>query len=244
MCAKKIKISESELKYYSPRSRKHEPRQIKFRILVVCEGTKTEKFYFESIEKEYKQKILYELDTHGEGVNTVQVVDKAIELAAKDDYDAVWAVFDKDDFEADKFNAAILKAANHNIGCAWSNESFELWYLYHFKNITTPLKRTDNIRRFEKAVNESKKYQKEHPKQKYSYGKGDKDTYKNILLKYGSQESAIMWAEVQSRSFNDEKYADHNPCTMVFKLVKQLIGADKEFNNLVKKKVDSKSHLS
>lgn len=238
MCAKKIKISESELKNYSPKSRKHKPRQIRFRILVVCEGTKTEKNYFKSIEKEYKQKILYELVAHGEGVNTVQVVDKAIELAAKNDYDAVWAVFDKDDFESDKFNAAIIKAAAHSIGCAWSNESFELWYLYHFKNITTPLRRTEIIRCFEKAVNDSNEYQKDHPKQKYSYGKGDTDTYKNILLKYGSQESAIKWAEVQSRSFNDERYADHNPCTMVFKLVKQLIGIDKDFNKLVKKKVE------
>ena len=50
------------------------------------------------------------------------------------------------------------------------------------------------------------------------------------MTSYGSQENAIKWAENQSKKFPDNDYANHNPCTMVFKLVKQLIGQDKEFN--------------
>lgn len=50
------------------------------------------------------------------------------------------------------------------------------------------------------------------------------------MTSYGSQENAIKWAENQSKKFSDNDYANHNPCTMVFKLVKQLIGQDKKFN--------------
>lgn len=50
------------------------------------------------------------------------------------------------------------------------------------------------------------------------------------MTSYGSQENAILRAETQSRKFSNNDYANHNPCTMVFKLVKQLIGQDKKFN--------------
>lgn len=74
------------------------------------------------------------MDVDGAGANTKQVVEKAIELRDKATipYDRVWAVFDKDSFPDVKFNGAIQKAISNGIDVAWSNEAFELWYLYHF----------------------------------------------------------------------------------------------------------------
>ena len=50
------------------------------------------------------------------------------------------------------------KAENNNINVAWSNEAFELWYLYHFHNRTTQMSRNDykkaisiRLEEFEKA---------------------------------------------------------------------------------------------
>ena len=77
--------------------------------------------------------LVYEIKSEGGRINTVDVVNLAIQLRDKakkegNPYDSVWAVFDKDSFPDDKFNQAIKKAEANGIGCAWSNEAFELWY--------------------------------------------------------------------------------------------------------------------
>ena len=51
-----------------------------------------------------------------------------------------------------------------------------------------------------------------------------------MLDKYGSVDNAIRWAKDLSSSINDEKYANHNPQTMVFKLVEELTGKAEELN--------------
>ena len=204
--------------------------------MIVCEGIATEPNYFRSIGGKYGAGMVYELTIQGEGANTVQVVDKAIELQAKASpkYDSAWAVFDKDSFSDNSFNTAIRKAKNNGIECAWSNEAFELWYLYHFHNRVTAISRTEYKKSISDAVNKSEHYQERKP---YQYEKNAKDTL-DILQKYGSQDNAIKWAEAQSQTFTDTKYAKHNPCTMVFRLVRQLIGGDEVFNNLIKEKIE------
>lgn len=237
MSAKRITIDSKLLRQYSSRSKKRAPKKIRYRILIVCEGIATEPNYFRSIERKYGAGLVYELTIQGEGANTVQVVDKAIELQAKASpkYDSVWAVFDKDSFTDNSFNAAIRKAKSNGIECAWSNEAFELWYLYHFHNRVTAMSRTEYKKSISDAVNRSEQYRE---RKTYQYEKNATDTL-DILQKYGSQDNAIKWAEAQSLTFTDTKFAKHNPCTMVFKLVRQLIGEDEAFNKLVKEKIES-----
>lgn len=239
MSTKRIAIDSKILRQYSARSRKRAPKRIRCRILIVCEGIATEPNYFRSIGQKYGAGMVYELTIQGEGANTVQVVDKAIELQAKASpkYDSVWAVFDKDSFSDNSFNAAIRKAKSNSIDCAWSNEAFELWYLYHFHNRVTAMSQTEYKKSISDAVNKSVHFRGRKP---YLYEKNATDTL-DVLLKYGSQDNAIKWAEAQSQSFTDKKYAKHNPCTMVFKLVQQLIGEDEAFNKIVKEKVESVS---
>lgn len=237
MSAKRLTIDPQLIRQYSSKSRKRTPKKIRYRILIVCEGIATEPNYFRSIGRKYGAGMVYELTIQGEGANTVQVVDKAIELQAKASpkYDSVWAVFDKDSFSDNSFNTAIRKAKSNGIDCAWSNEAFELWYLYHFHNRVTAMSRTEYKKSISDAVNKSEHYQERKP---YQYEKNAKDTL-DILQKYGSQDNAIKWAEAQSQTFTDTKYARHNPCTMVFRLVRQLIGGDDAFNKLVKEKIES-----
>lgn len=47
-------------------------------------------------------------------------------------YDEIWCVFDKDSFSNEQFNRAIEMGGKKGIGCAYSHESFELWFLLHF----------------------------------------------------------------------------------------------------------------
>lgn len=240
MGIRKKRLNEQERKRFAQHKVKRTPRQVTCRILIVCEGTKTEPNYFRAFNKKSHQSVVYDLEIHGEGVNTRQVLDKAIELREKNPntFDSVWAVFDKDDFSDQDFNAAIQKAEANHVNCAWSNESFELWYLYHFKNITTSIPREEFYQRISSAVNESPLYKK---KKVYSYKKGDPENF-NIMNTYGSESDAIRWAEAKSQSYDDHRYAQHNPCTMVFKLVRQLEGFDDELNTLVVAKMNNECY--
>lgn len=212
-------------------------RTIPCRILIVCEGEKTEPNYFKAFDKSRSGVIWYDIEIHGEGKNTIDVVDRAIELrrAARIDYDSVWAVFDRDSFSADRFNSAIIKARGNDIDCAWSNEAFELWYLLHFHNRVTAMERNEYKKAISKAVNNSPK--NKNKKKDYKYAKNATDNHRTIN-EYGSQEDAIRWAETCHKEYEDEKYDAHNPCTTVYKLVLQLIGKDENFIKKVVKKID------
>jgi hypothetical protein len=58
------------------------------------------------------------------------------------------------------------------------------------------------------------------------------------MTTYGSMEDAICFSEAKSRDYTDQRYATHNPCTMVFKLVRQLIGGDEELNIELTNKIE------
>lgn len=175
MPANRIKLEPAIERRYARKAQRRKSRQIVCKILIVCEGTKTEPNYFEAFKTFNGGTIVYDIDVRELGQNTTDVVDKAIELKSKGDYDRVWAVFDKDSFSANKFNGAIIKAQNNGIGCAWSNEAME---------------------------------------------------------------DAVRFAEAKSREYTDQRYAAHNPCTMVFKLVWQLTGRDGELNLELKNKIE------
>ena len=64
------------------------------------------------------------------------------------------------------------------------------------------------------------------------------DNYEN-MRKYGSEHKANRWAEEKSKEYSDNRFATHNPCTMVFKLVRQLNGKDDELIQWLKEKVDA-----
>ncbi len=234
MPANRIKLEPALERRYARQAQRRKTRTIVCKILIVCEGTKTEPNYFEAFKRLNHGTTVYDIEVKGLGANTTSVVDKAIDLKSKGNYDRVWAVFDKDSFSDDKFNRAIIKAEKNGICCAWSNEAFELWYLYHFVNRTTGMSRTEYQTAISKAVNSSTKYKL---KTAYEYKKPDKNHFE-IMTRYGSMDNAIKFAEAQSQTYTDQRYATHNPCTMVFKLVRQLIGQDAELNVEIKNKIE------
>lgn len=51
------------------------------------------------------------------------------------------------------------------------------------------------------------------------------------MTTYGSMDSAIRYAEAKHLEYaSDTRYADHNPCTTIYRLVRQLLGKDEELN--------------
>ena len=106
------------------------------------------------------------------------------------------------------------------------NEAFELWYLYHFQNVITGVSRKDYEEKISTAVNASPKYKL---KKKYRYAKKDPNNYK-IMTTYGSMESALRYAEAKHLEYADSRYANQNPCTTIYQLVRQLLGRDEKLN--------------
>jgi hypothetical protein len=96
-------------------------------ILIVCEGKNTEPSYFSQFRLSTAT-----IEPIGEGYNTISLVNRAAELAKEKDYEQVWCVFDKDNFDINDFNNAIVTAEAQNFGVAYSNQAFEYWIILHF----------------------------------------------------------------------------------------------------------------
>jgi len=102
---------------------------VKPSILIVCEGENTEPSYFNQFRITSAK-----VKSVGEGYNTVSLVNRALALSQQENYDQVWCVFDKDDFNDNDFNSAIQIAVANNFGIAYSNQSFEYWLILHFND--------------------------------------------------------------------------------------------------------------
>ncbi|MCX2735679.1 hypothetical protein CHR37_07450 [Bacillus velezensis] len=175
-------------------------------ILIVCEGEKTEPLYFESFG-------LTNVHIHGAGGDPLTVVKTAIDIRKtekKDNiyYNQTWCVFDRDSFSADRFNGALGKAQANKIDVAYSNESFELWFLLHFEYLNVGLSRDDYGAKLSKYI--GKKYEK------------CEANMFSILRKLGNQKEAIKRADkLLSYHTHNDPY-NNNPSTTVHNLIKEL----------------------
>lgn len=117
MAAKKIKIDNASFKF-KKQTQRREQKVIRCSVLIVCEGTKTEPNYFDAFAHKQQGIIVYDIEVKGLGRGTKDVVEKAIALKNKNNYDRVWAVFDKDEFPAKDFNEAIALGNKNGIEVA------------------------------------------------------------------------------------------------------------------------------
>lgn len=184
-------------------------KETRKRILIVCEGEKTEHNYFESFRQRGD---LVKVYVHGEGKNTISLVAQADTLIKeyKDKHepiDETWCVFDRDSFSADQFNGAIEKCRQKKYHAVYSNEAFEIWYLLHFEKHDTAYSR----KQYEKMLSE---------RLGEPYKKNSKDMYAKLIDK---QNTAIKNAK-SLREFYGEKHNPclDNPCTLVYQLVEAL----------------------
>lgn len=186
--------------------------------LIVCEGEKTEPIYFEYFQKRLPKNIIKTIEVKGEGDNTINIIKKCIELNEErkqnkilPNYDRVWAVFDKDDFPDKNFNRAVSLANEKNILTAYSNQSFELWYVLHFQYLLSCIDRKDYINILTDQIG-------------FKYEKNDEKVVK-ILFEKGNVRQAIKWAKEL-----DEYHIENNtspskscPLTKVYELVEELL---------------------
>lgn len=125
-----------------------QPRQ---KILIVCEGSKTEKIYFTAIRRELRLTATAIEVVGGDEAGTApkSIVEhaKALNSAAKrrrEPFASTWCVFDRDDHL--RIEEAFQQAEGNGYNIAFSNPCFELWYLLHFQDQGAEIHR-DNVAR-------------------------------------------------------------------------------------------------
>jgi hypothetical protein len=191
-------------------------RQIRQRILILCEGTETEPNYFNSLRADKlrnKHSSGLRIIVHETKINTAkELIDEAIRLmkiARREDneYDEVWVVFDKDGYT--KHPESFDRAKAKKISVAFSSPCFELWYYLHFKYSAAPVKDGDAMcKRLKEHING---YQKSED----YYNTLSPLTEKAIV--HGNQ-IIKHWKET-----GDTRLWEHNPYTNVGILVEKLL---------------------
>jgi len=188
---------------------------------IYCEGKNTEPEYFKSFPVNTETIIT----AIGLGRSKTALVEKTIELLSKDglmirqaNFDAdrqLWVVFDYDIREvneADDFNQAIELATRKGIRVAYSNDSFELWFVLHYQYQTAAVTRKEYYEILSSKLNCN--YEVE--------GKAKKFTQKLYSRFLPDQPQAIQHAKRLHEGKINDSYCDQNPCTTVYQLVEEL----------------------
>jgi hypothetical protein len=117
-------------------------RKPKRRIIIYCEGRKTEPAYFKALERRFKNARI-EIETIPAGV-PMSVAEQAVARAIAEglakgvrrkprnsfeEHDQVWAAFDVD--EHPNFDEAVRLCVAKGVGVCRSNPCFEVWLILH-----------------------------------------------------------------------------------------------------------------
>ncbi len=177
-------------------------RDLVQRFLIVCEGVKTEKLYFEAFKV---PKDVRSIQVVGTGRNTVSVVQEAIKLKNGQDYDQVWCVFDVEEYAPEAVHQAIRLAKKNGIHVACSNQAFELWYLLHFSYFNTATDRPQYYKKLSESL-------------RFPYEKNI-CIYKDLIER---QAFALANARRLLQEYHPHDPARNNPSTTVHRLVQEL----------------------
>ena len=111
-------------------------RDEKKAILIALEDTKSSRYYFSSMIKDFKLSGKVVFAKHI-GTNPAKVLEAITTTKDyKKEYKKHWIVIDKDDWSKDDFNGTLNRAKDLDICTAFSNESYELWVLLHFEKVS------------------------------------------------------------------------------------------------------------
>ena len=196
------------------RQKKVRTKETVRRILIVCEGEKTEPNYFAGFQKEFRVKGIQNrvyLDIKPAGMVSLSLVKETIKIKEKDgEYYQVWCVFDRDLKKENKnqqnFNAAIKLAKKHQIQLAVSNDAFELWFLLHYEYYSSQTHRSELINKLCHKNRLGKQYQK------------NSENMYEIL-----KDKQFLAIDNAAKIWNDcNKNYNSNPSITVFQLVETL----------------------
>lgn len=203
------KRKSKKLEEYQRRKAFRQPYE---RILIVCEGEKTEPFYFKGLCNSLSLHTANIEITGDCGSSPQSIFEKAQEVFKKAEkeqnpFDRVYCVFDKDghhgyDETIRKINS---KKPKDTFFAITSVPCFEYWLLLHFQRTTRPFNTATEV------ISELRQFIP-------NYEKGDSDIFGNIQkLIHSALHNAKFANEEACRNYTD------NPSTSVVTLVDKLL---------------------
>jgi hypothetical protein len=197
-------------------------REIRNLFHIYCEGENTEPEYFKSFPVNTETKV----KAVGLGRSKTALVERTIELLRRDglmkrqtNYDPdrqLWVVFDYDirgdANEVADFNNAIELATKRGIRVAYSNDSFELWFVLHYQFQTAAVTRKEYYGILSSKLNCN--YEEE--------GKTKEFAQSLYAIFLPDQARAIQNAKRLHEGKMNDSHSNQNPCTIVYQLVEEL----------------------
>lgn len=200
-----------------------ESRILRERHLVVCGGTETEPHYFNAINRQLPKGTIH-LKVESEALSPSQLVEKTdvILQRTKHKYEDVWIVFDKDDF--DDFDEAIELGKRKGYRPLYSNEAFEIWFIFHFENIDSFISRTEYEEKLTTLL-------RSRGERGFRYYKNRNDMFE-LLTQYGDLNQAISHAKdlVERAESAANRYSTINPLTNIYELMEKVLNILNENN--------------
>ena len=189
-------------------------REMYDRVLIVCEGTKTEPAYFNEIRNKLELSTANVTVTPADRSDPMSIVRYAKDLQKNsarqgNRYDRIYCVFDRDQHE--EFQNAFLQLKTRSqfkSACSWP--CFEFWLILHFNYQRNPFSDTQNRSASQNCESTLKKHLPD-------YTKGMAGIFEVL---YPKTDFAIKNAKhaMKDAEQTDEK----NPSTEVHKLVEYL----------------------
>lgn len=183
------------------------------RVLIVCEGSKTEPNYFRELVDHLRLNTAnIEIDGDSDPSPKSVVAHAKWRYQQEGDFDRVFCVFDKD--EHSTYQQAVREVAAEELAPAFSAITsvpcFEYWLLLHFIFTTKPYARSESYSPGQHVLRDLKVHLPE-------YSKGSQHVYLQ-LMRY--TDLAIRHAERASQQASQNQ--TDNPSTQVYRLVTYL----------------------
>lgn len=167
------------------------------------------------------------LTVKGTGVSNLTLIERVAEVIQLSPtlFEHVWIVFDKDDIPLDKFDNAIKSAEQLGWHVAWSNDSFELWYLLHFEFLNAAIDREEYKVKLTQYMQTSG-----------IQGKYEKNSARILqLFTPEKRQQAIRFAKKLAGYYQANiPYHQRNPGTAVYQLVAELTALGQRADTLRK----------
>jgi len=184
------------------------PRKV---FVIVCEGEKTERIYFNRYKTRYSNLRIETPDSKfTDPINLAKFSREQIKKEALDlkNGDAIWCVFDCDENTNEDISQA-CEIAGKDIKICLSNPNFELWFLLHFSQIVSKIARSEVIEKLKKYIP--------------SYEK--KIDYYDLLLDKRSIaiENAKKLIDMHESNGVDLISVESNPSIHVHKIVEEIV---------------------
>ena len=183
-------------------------------VYLICEGSETEIRYFKSSVAESVILILFQF------LLNIKSADKLVQKAQAtigyspyypDEGDIIWCVFDRDDNTNAMLSKAKQTAIKEGYQIAFSNPSFEVWFLLHFNNQTTPVENCEAAIKLLKKKGRLEQYEK------------NKEVYEQLKpLQEAAIDRAKKRVAVLQAEHTEILSRESNPVTTVAELVEYL----------------------